>query len=106
MKNNPKIALLISAVMAVTLFASCGGDSGSGEAETTSIVREIEVSETSASLTDDFFSDDYDPFADDYDPYGGNGASAAKHNPETGAVSGSDTDSADSYDAYQTEKPK
>lgn len=95
MRNNKKIALFISAVMAVTLFASCGGDSSSGEAETTSAVQETEVLETSASLTDDFFGDGYDPFADDYDPYGGNGASAAKHNPETGTAADSDTDSAD-----------
>lgn len=101
MRNNKKIALFISAVMAVTLFASCGGDSGSGEAETTLAVRETEVSETSASLTDDFFGDGYDPFADDYDPYGGNGASAAKHNPETGTAADSDTDSADVSDASQ-----
>lgn len=109
MKNNKKIALFISAVMAVTLFASCGGDSGSGEAETTSAVRETEMSETSASLTDDFFGDDYDPFADDYDPYGGNGASAAKHNPETGTVSDGDSatnDTANTSQADQTEKPK
>lgn len=95
--------------MAVTLFASCGGDSGSGEAETTSAVRETEMSETSASLTDDFFGDDYDPFADDYDPYGGNGASAAKHNPETGTVSDGDSatnDTANTSQADQTEKPK
>lgn len=101
MKNNKKIALFISSVMAVTLFASCGGDSGSGEAETASAVRETEMSETSASLTDDFFGDGYDPFADDYDPYGGNGASAAKHNPETGTAADSDTDSADVSDTSQ-----
>lgn len=102
MKNNKKIALFIYAVMAVTLFASCGGDSGSGEAETTSAVRETEISETSASLTDDFFGDDYDPFADDYDPYGGNGASAAKHNPETETAADSYTDSADVSDTSQS----
>lgn len=109
MKNNKKIALLVSAAMAVTLLASCGGDSGSGEAETASAVRETDVSETSASLTDDFFGDGYDPFADDYDPYGGNGASAAKHNPETGTVSDGDSatnDTANTSQADQTEKPK
>lgn len=93
MKNNKKLALLISAAMTVTMFASCGGDSSSGEAEITPSVQETETSEASAVLlTDDFFGDDYDPFADNYDPYGGNGASAAEHTPETGTAAAADED--------------
>lgn len=93
MKKNSvkrKISLAVSAVMIALMLSSCGGDSGSGEADTTASSAQTQASETSeasaVSLTDDFFSEDYDPFADDYDPYGGNGASAAKHNPETGAA--------------------
>lgn len=101
MKKNSvkrKISLAVSAVMIASMLSSCGGDSGSGEADTTSSsvqTQASEASETSAvSLTDDFFGEDYDPFADDYDPYGGNGASAAKHNPETGAAADNGADDA------------
>ncbi|MDE5576998.1 MAG: cellulose binding domain-containing protein, partial [Oscillospiraceae bacterium] len=90
-----KISLAVSAVMIASVLSSCGGDSSSGEADTTASVQTqaSEASVTSAvSLTDDFFGEDYDPFADDYDPYGGNGASAAKHNPETGAAADNITD--------------
>lgn len=90
MKNTKKIALLVSAAMAASMLASCGGDSGSGEAGVTSSAGSVQESETSvttaASLVDDFFGEDYDPFAEDYDPYGGNVASPAKHTPETGTA--------------------
>ncbi|MDE6598805.1 MAG: cellulose binding domain-containing protein, partial [Oscillospiraceae bacterium] len=96
MKKNSvkrKISLAVTAVMIASVLSSCGGDSGSGEADTTSSSAQTQASEASAvSLTDDFFGEDYNPFADDYDPYGGNGASAAKHNPETGAAANGDTD--------------
>ncbi len=90
MKNTKKIALLVSAAMAAAMLASCGGDSGSGEADVTSSADSAQESETSvttaASLVDDFFGEDYDPFAEDYDPYGGNVASPAKHTPKTGTA--------------------
>lgn len=114
MKNNKKIALLVSAAMAAAMLASCGGDSGSGETETTSAVRSVQESEASetaaSSLVDDFFGEDYDPFADDYDPYGGNGASAAKHTPETGTAApeengvGADTEKAVQTNRTETTK--
>ncbi len=93
MKNNRKISVLVSAAMAAVMLASCGGNGGSGEADVTSSagsVQESEMSETEASIADNFFGEDYDPFADDYDPYGGNGASAAKHTPETEASVGAE----------------
>ena len=93
MKNNRKISVLVSAAMAAVMLASCGGNGGSGEADVTSSagsVQESEMSETEASIADNFFGEDYDPFADDYDPYGGNGASAAKHTPETEASAGAE----------------
>lgn len=88
-----KIALLISAVMLVSAFSSCGGDGGDsnsadGTAGTAASVSDM--LETTATFPEDFFGDDYDPFADDYDPYGGGGASADKHNPETGTYSDGD----------------
>ncbi|MCM1023631.1 MAG: cellulase family glycosylhydrolase [Prevotella sp.] len=107
MKNGKTIALLISAAMAATMFSSCGGDGGSGEAVTTA---SADVTETAAaeeasavSLTDDFFGEDYDPFAEDYDPYGGNGASAAEHTPQTGAAVGNTEEGADSPTSERTE---
>ncbi|MDE5859113.1 MAG: cellulose binding domain-containing protein, partial [Oscillospiraceae bacterium] len=101
-----KIAMLISAVMVMSVFASCGGngDSSSGEG-TTESRAEATVTDTEAPDPIDFFGDNYDPFADDYDPYGGNGASAAKHTPET--KDGDNTDdenTADDTDGEDTEQ--
>lgn len=84
-----KLALLTSAVMILSVFSSCGGDSGdtdSANIDTTS-AAESSVTESAAEIID-FFDEDYDPFSDDYDPYGGGGASAAKQNPETNLGSG------------------
>lgn len=84
-----KLALLTSAVMILSVFSSCGGDSGdtdSANIDTTS-AAESSVTESAAEIID-FFDEDYDPFSDDYDPYGGGGATAAKQNPETNLGSG------------------
>lgn len=84
-----KLALLTSAVMILSVFSSCGGDSGdtdSANIDTTSAAESF-VTESAAEIID-FFDEDYDPFSDDYDPYGGGGASAAKQNPETNLGSG------------------
>ena len=81
MNIKKKISLLISAVMILSAFSSCGGnteDTSSGESVTT-----LAVSDTDAEDIIDFFGEGYDPFSDDYDPYGGKGASASKQNPET-----------------------
>ena len=82
-----KLVFLISAVMVLSAFSSCGGneDNTSANAETTS-AAETSATESAAEIID-FFDEDYDPFSDDYDPYGGGGASAAKHDPETNSVS-------------------
>lgn len=82
-----KLALIISAVMVLSVFSSCGGggDTDSANVDTTS-AAEASATETAAEIID-FFDEDYDPFSDDYDPYGGGGASAAKHDPETNNAS-------------------
>lgn len=80
-----KIALLISALMVMSVFSSCGGGSGdtdSANIDTTTSAAVTSVTESAAEIID-FFDEDYDPFAEDYDPYGGGGASAAKHDPKT-----------------------
>lgn len=78
-----KLALLISAVMVLSLFVSCG-ESGEdiNSAEVGTVSGTASAIETTAGLID-FFNEDYDPFSDNYDPYGGGGASAANHTPET-----------------------
>lgn len=83
-----KLALLISAVMMLSVFSSCdeSGDTNSANADATS--GTASVTESAAEIVD-FFDEDYDPFSDDYDPYGGGGASAAKHSPETENISDS-----------------
>lgn len=96
MKNmRKKLALLISAVMAVSMLASCGGgDQGQAEVSETK-AQTTTTLKTAEEDTDpiDYFGEDYDPFADDFDPYGGNGASASKHDPETGTPSGNSGES-------------
>ncbi|MDE6594802.1 MAG: hypothetical protein K2K44_02185 [Oscillospiraceae bacterium] len=84
-----KLALLISAVMVLSVFSSCGGsgDTDSANVDTT-FSAEPSATESAAEIID-FFDEDYDPFSDDYDPYGGGGASAAKHDPKTNGVSDS-----------------
>lgn len=82
MNMKKKISMLISTVMVLSVFSSCGGktdDTASGEAATSA----VSVVNTESGSLIDFFGEDYDPFSDDYDPYGGKGASAAKQNPET-----------------------
>lgn len=74
-----KIALLAAAVTLMSALSSCNGENGGN----TSGEEDSSASVTTAAEIVDFFGGDYDPFSDDYDPYGGNGASAAKHNPET-----------------------
>ena len=57
MKNNRKISVLVSAAMAAVMLASCGGNGGSGETDVTSSagsVQESEMSETEASIADNF----------------------------------------------------
>jgi len=79
-----KIALLVSAMMILSVFPSCGGGGGGTAEETTaSVGAETSEAAGTTTLAEDFFGEDYDPFAEDYDPYGGNGAAAAKHTPET-----------------------
>ena len=97
-----KLAFLISAVMVLSAFSSCGGneDNTSANAETTS-AAETSATESAAEIID-FFDEDYDPFSDDYDPYGGGGASAAKHDPETNSVS----DNTESTSGNQSEDVK
>lgn len=92
-----KLALLISAMMILSAFSSCGesgGDVDSANSDNTS-AAEITVTESAAEIID-FFDEDYDPFADDYDPYGGGGASAAKHDPKTAEVSDNSADETES----------
>ena len=86
-----KLALFISAVMTISLFASCGGgDQGEAEVSDTKASVSMETDDEDSAFVD-FFGENYDPFSDDYDPYGGNGALAAKHDPETGAASNENT---------------
>lgn len=96
-----KIALLISAVMVISAFSSCGGDGGdSNSAEGTDSTASVtDMLETTASFAENFFGEDYDPFADDYDPYGGNGASADRHSAETNSVDGGESEDAGSDNA-------
>ena len=102
MKKN--LALLISAVMVLSVFSSCGGgnsDTDSANIDTTTSAAESSVTGSAAEVID-FFDEDYDPFSDDYDPYGGGGASAAKHDPETNSVS----DNTESTSGNQSEDVK
>ena len=99
-----KLALLISAVMVLSVFSSCGGgnsDTDSANIDTTTSAAESSVTGSAAEIID-FFDEDYDPFSDDYDPYGGGGASAAKHAPETNSVS----DNTESTSESQSEDVK
>ena len=84
-----KLALFVSAVMAVSMMSSCGGDKSEAELSDTETSLSLET-EDNDSAEIDFFGEDYDPFAEDYDPYGGNGASAAKHDPKTEDISEND----------------
>ena len=92
MKNTrKKLAMLLSAAMAVSMLASCGGDKNEAEAPETQQQTTTLATENAENTDPDpinFFGEDYDPFSDDYDPYGGNGASAAKHDPETASNAG------------------
>ncbi len=90
-----KIALLVSAMMVLSVFTSCGGGGGDNAGETTASAA-VETSEAleTTTLAEDFFGEDYDPFAEDYDPYGGNAAAAAEHTPETKGVTGGDDEAA------------
>lgn len=96
----------ISAIVVISMLASCGGngDNTSGEGtsrESAAATVDTEVQEEPI----DFFDEDYDPFADDYDPYGGDGASAAKHTPETKDMdSAGDENTGGDADSEDTEK--
>ncbi|MCH5349433.1 MAG: cellulase family glycosylhydrolase [Oscillospiraceae bacterium] len=79
--------------MVLSVFSSCGeknDDISSADATTTTV--SVSAADTEAEELIDFFDEDYDPFSDDYDPYGGNGASAAKHDPKTSSGESENTD--------------
>ncbi len=86
-----KLALFVSAAMAVSMMSSCGGDKSEAELSDTETSLSVDTEEDNSAEID-FFGEDYDPFADDYDPYGGNGASAAKHDPKTSEASESEAE--------------
>lgn len=97
MKRNSvkrKISLAVSAVMIMSMLSSCGGNGGNTSGEETSAASGTVAADNGSRELIDFFDEDYDPFADGYDPYGGNGASAAKHSPETNGGSGDSEDTA------------
>ncbi len=79
-----KLALAVSAIMAVSVFSSCGGNNSDTETGETSFTTSLQL-ETEEKISEDldFFSEDYDPFSDNYDPYGGNKAIAAEHDLQT-----------------------
>ncbi len=89
-----KTALAVSAIMAISMLSSCGGDTNEAEADpvTASTTTLLLETEENAPNEIDFFGESYDPFSDDYDPYGGNGASAAKNFPETAVSDESQND--------------
>lgn len=97
----------ISAIVAISMLASCGGNGDNTSGEGTSRESAATAADTEAQELIDFFDEDYDPFADDYDPYGGNGASAAKHTPETKDADTDDGESTeeDTGGGDTTEKP-
>ncbi|MCM1329862.1 MAG: cellulase family glycosylhydrolase [Ruminococcus sp.] len=78
-----KLALIISAAMALSLLASCGESGGDTNSANGGAVSETTSAAETVVEIIDFFGEDYDPFSDDYDPYGGGGVNGAKHSPET-----------------------
>lgn len=84
-----RLALLLSAVMILSAFSSCGNETAesvTNSTATASVTEIIENADETEKEIIDFFEEDYDPFADDYDPYGGNGAVGAEHTPETAST--------------------
>ena len=84
-----RLALLLSAVMILSAFSSCGNETAESVTDSTataSVTEIIENADETEKEIIDFFEEDYDPFADDYDPYGGNGAVGAEHTPETAST--------------------